>query len=262
MRKLDVLIATHGSNGLRMVEQMRLPEVDGVCYVVVWQKGCENDLQNSPLSSRGDVEVHISDTLGSSRNHNIGISLAKAPLCLIADNDLRYTPRQLQSVIEVFETHPDVELATFKHIGARKKYPPAECDLAPKPPKGYNVVNFEMAFRKDSLRGVRYNERFGINAKYQLAEDDIFFYDCLEAGLKSRFFPIEITTHANVSTGFRPYSSAEAIVGSGASLRHIYGFFKGLPRVPLFVFRNWRKARLSFWRGLVLISKGFLCYRK
>lgn len=259
MKKLDVLIATHGHDGLKMVEKMNLPQVEGVTYIVTWQQP-QGDYSGSPLSLRPDVEIHPSQTIGLSRNRNLGISLAKAPVCLIADNDITYTPGQLQAVIDTFDNHPDVGLATFKYIGARKQYPPGECDLSASLPKNYIFASIEIAFRREAIAGIRFDERFGLGADYGHGEEVKFMHDCRMAGVNCRFFPIEITRHDGEPTGSRPITDPRAAQGSGAIIRHVYGFALGLPRVLLFVYRNWCSGRLRFMFGFKNALKGFIQY--
>lgn len=260
MRELDVLIATHGNDGLKKIEEMRLPSVKGVTYIITWQKPA-GDYSTSPLLKRDDIEIHTSDTIGLSRNRNLGISVAKAPVCLIADNDLYYTPSQLETVISTFKLHQELQIATFKHIGADKMYPENECDFTESVPKGYSVSSIEIAFRRNAIKDIRFDERFGIGAEYCLGEEEKFIHDCRKSGISCRFFPIEITRHDDLSTGKRPLVDARVARGHGAFIRCIYGFVAGFPRVPLFVYRNWRSGRVNFLFGLKNVMLGFLKYR-
>lgn len=267
-RKLDVLIATHGEHGLQRIVEMDLPRVDGVNYIVTWQTGSSDDTGCSRQSSippelnRDDIEIHTSESTGLSRNRNFGIALAKAPVCLIADNDLRYRPEQLQSVIDTFATHPDLGLAIFKYDGADKNYPLTEVDLNAGIPRNFYVASIEISFRRSAIGNLRFNERFGLGTPFGLAEDEIFFYDCIKSDVKARFFPISITSHHHPSTGNHTLKQSSIMRGEGAFFRHVHGFAKGLPRLPLFAWRNWRSGRIRFWWGLHHLIIGFISYRK
>ena len=50
-----------------------------------------------------------------SRNRNNCLRHATADLCLIGDDDCRYTHEQLQAVINTFEQNPNVDIATFQY---------------------------------------------------------------------------------------------------------------------------------------------------
>ena len=185
-RRLDVLIATHGSDGLQRVAGMHLPIADGVHYIVTCQASRSVEIP-APLM-RSDIEVYEIPTLGLSNNRNAGISLARAPYCLIADNDLIYKPEGLNAVINALDTHPDVDIATFRHEGEPVRYPAVETDFTKRMPRGYSATSFEIAFRRSSIGNIRFDPNFGIGAPLACCEDPLFILDCRRAGLRCRFF--------------------------------------------------------------------------
>lgn len=257
--KLDVLISTYGVEGLQRVTKMNLPQVEGVRYVVSLQNP-ENKLIEIPeLLTRPDVLISIINSKGLSKNRNNAISLSEADVCLIADDDLQYTEQQLLAVLETFRSQPNVDVAMFKYDGDNKLYPDKVVNLSEGMPKNYYPSSVEIAFRRSSLlaKGIKFNENFGINARYGCCEDPLFLHDCIDAGLNCVFFPITITTHNGVSTGNRPVMRPDLPEAHGAYIRRVYGF-SGILRVPLFAWRNHRAGRLRFWWGLRYLLKGFL----
>lgn len=260
MIKLDVLIVTHGPAGLEMVRKMQLPRLETVRYIVAWQQPQHGD--STAIDGRSDIEVHTFDDTGSSRNHNHTIELARAPYCLLSDNDLRYTPDGLRAVIDTLDANPGVDVATFMFAPVTRCYPAAETDVTRRMPRGYSVVTFEIAFRRERLGAVRFDERFGINAPYRCAEDEVFFHDCRLAGLRCRFFPIVITTHDHTTTCDRPVADPAMARGMGAMLRHLYPGVDGPLRVPLMAWRNYRRGRFPLLWGLRHIASGFFSYRR
>lgn len=253
-RMLDVLIATHGVDGLKRVEEMELPEVEGVNYIVTWQTSTPGYIP--PGLQRRDITVHMISSTGSSNNHNAGIELAQAPYCLIADNDLRYSPQGLHAVIESLDAHPETDIATFRHSGEPIHYPADETDFTERMPRGYSVTNFEIAFRKESIGNIRFDTNFGIGAPLACCEDPVFILDCRRAGLRCRFFPITIVEHKGLSTGLRPIRDPAVAMAEGAYIRLAYGI-TGYPRIPLFAWRAWRKKRMPFLWGLYHLTRGF-----
>ncbi|MDE6345685.1 MAG: glycosyltransferase family 2 protein [Muribaculaceae bacterium] len=256
VRKLDVLIATHGDDGLKRVGEMKLPEVDGVRYIVTWQSGsaCRDTLPDGLL--RDDIEIHVSNTTGLSNNRNAGIAAAKAPYCLIADNDLTYKPEGLRAVIEALDTHPETDVATFRHAGEPIHYPTETVDFTEQMPAGYNVTSFETAFRRDSIGKIRYDVNFGIGAPLACCEDPVFILDCRRAGLRCRFFPITIVEHKGYSTGYRPITDPRVAMAEGAYIRLAYGA-GGYLRIPLFAWRAKRKGRMPLLWGICHLTRGF-----
>lgn len=253
-RKLDVLIATHGDDGLKRVAEMSLPKVEGVHYVVTWQKPTDEEIPATLV--RDDVEIHKEMSLGSSNNRNAGLASAKAPYCLIADNDLSYTPEGLKAVINSLDAHPEVDVATFRHSGELVNYPAEEVDFSERMPKGYSVTSFEIAFRRQSIGGLKFDTNFGINAPMASCDDPLFILDCRNAGLRCRFFPITIVEHRGVSIGYRAVSDRRVIMSHGAYIRLAYGL-TGYPRVPLFAWRTWRKGYYPLIKGWWYVTRGF-----
>lgn len=256
-RKLDVLIATHGDDGLRHVDNMILPVVSGVTYIVIWQTSSPTEIPAGLL--RPDVEIHAVSGTGLSNNRNAGLKLARAPYCLIADNDLLYQPQGLQAVIDSLDAHPEVDVATFRHDGEPVYYPEEEADLTERMPRGYNVSSIDISFRRKSIGNIHFDTNFGICAPLASNEDSIFLLDCRRAGLKCRFFPITIVEHNGLSTGNLSITDHTVAMAEGAYIRLAYGL-AGYPRIPLFAWRAKRKGRMPFLWGLWHLTRGFFSH--
>ena len=258
--RLDVLICTFGRKGIEKVSGMGLPELNGVSYVISWQTNGSDPNEIPSELRREDIKIFPTDSVGSSNNRNHAIQVSTAPICLTADDDLEYTIPQLQKVIETFERNPDIDLASFKYSGPdNKTYPDREIDLSIPFPKGFYSTSFEVAFRTDSVKNkIFYNPYFGINSpKLCCGDDSVFLFDCIQAGLKCRFFPVVITHHADLSSGARLYKNPKFLMTQGAYIRYAYEW-KGLLRLPLYVWRHHKKYNLNIISGLKYIIKGFL----
>ena len=103
--KLEVLISTLGRDGIERVAKMVLPRVDGVRYLVSWQKP-DGDIPQSLV--RPDMSVYRTSSMGISSNRNDAFDASTARLLLIADDDLIYTEEGLQSVIATMEDRKSV----------------------------------------------------------------------------------------------------------------------------------------------------------
>lgn len=204
--RLEVLISTYGDAGMTSVASHLLPRVAGVSYVVSCQYGDSQPSVPTELANRDDVRVVYSHSRGLSVNRNHSIAVARTPYVLLADDDLDFHERGLKAVIEYFDTHGDVDVVTFRHIGpAKKVYPPDGHDLS-KLYRNYYVSSVEIAFRLDAVRrvGLKFNEQMGIGNDYiSQGEEEVFILDAMEAGLKGRFCDTAIATHAEQTSGTR-----------------------------------------------------------
>lgn len=254
--RMDVAIATWQPEGIRHVEAMNLPKVPGVRYVVSWQLPGPHRVIPDSLACRDDISICFTDNPGLGANRVNACANCDADIILIADDDLIYTPSQLQAVIDTFDRNPDVDLATFQFIGSPKKYPEKECDLTLPFPKGYYVTTFEMACRLQVIRKVNFDSRFGLGAPLlQSGEDTKFLYDAIKAGFHCRFFPITICTHDHPSTGDKPMSKGVAMA-EGKLIRLQYPG-SWIFRIPLKAWRNKKKGG-SFFPALYNLFRGAL----
>ncbi len=255
--KLEVLISTFGHDGIRRVVGMDLPRVEGVGYVVSWQLPGECPATVPCELVRNDVKVCQIDSRGLSVNRNNAIRQSAADVCLVADDDLRYTPDMLQAVIDTFENNPDVDVATFRYAGSEKWYAVHEFDLD-KPVKGYYPSSVEIAFRRDRVSGkVEFNEAMGLGTPLlHSGEEAVFLHQALCRGLKCRYFPVIVAHHEGVSTGFGKLSES-VLMGQGACFSVIYPV-SGVLRLPLFAWRAYRRGQTRLFPAMWHLFRGYM----
>lgn len=223
--KLQVLICTLGEAGIHRVAKGEHPRVPGVEYLVSWQLP-DGDVAIPDELLRPDFKIIKNTSRGLSRNRNLSIAAATAPYCLISDDDLDYFADSIAKIIDIFDKNPELDIATFKYSGAdTKQYPDHSFNLS-KPPKGYYVTSFEIGFRQKSIlrSGIRFNEKFGIGAKFPAGEEDLWIHDLLKKKLKGYFFPITIAHHPGETTGTRRASDPDIIRTKGAVFAHTHPF--------------------------------------
>lgn len=254
--RLSVLIATYRPEGIGRVEAMHLPQVDGVEYVVSWQEHLGAPIPPS-LSNRPDMHIHRYDTKGVSNNRNNAIAHAAGDIMLMADDDLIYTPRQLQAVIETFAANPTVEYASFMYECPQKKnYPASETDIS-RPPRFFYQTCFEVAVRRSPrTAALRFSPDFGPGATpLTCGEDEMLYLRARRLGLKCRFFPVVITSHPQLSTGQRPATHHGILQTNGAliALNNPRLFWA---KIPVNAMRLRRQGRAPFFKALVHMCRG------
>lgn len=253
---LDVLIATHRPEGILRVANMNLPTVNGVRYIVSWQ--ASGDTPVPPvLSDRPDIEIHRVNSIGLSRNRNHGISVSKADIYLIADDDLHYTSSQLREVVDAFSDRPQMDIAVFRYnTDGNKKYPPQECPLLPYP-KGYFPTSFEIAVRRSPrTTALRFDERFGLaSGVFHSGEEDIFILKARDMGLDMRILPITVTHHDGPTTGTGKIRDCKVVNAMGALIVYLHPLSFPL-RIPLKALRLSNAGQTSFTTALTGLLKG------
>ncbi len=238
---LDVLICTLGETGIQRIVAANHPSVHGVRYIVSWQLPDKDMTIPEELHNREDFVIVKNKTRGLSKNRNLAIEAASAPICLISDDDLQYNAKALSDIITIFKQNKNMDIATFKYEGADHKIYSNETFNLTKPPKGFYITSFEIAFRLDTIKetGIKFNENFGIGAKFPAGEEDIWISDLLKKGLNGRFFPINIASHMGQTTGTRRAHEPEFIKIKGAVFTHTH------PRIwPLHMLAHaWRNHK-------------------
>ncbi len=216
--KLQLLVCTFGREGIERTASMPLDIIDGVEYIIGWQTDELNPRIPDRLS-RPDIRVIISRGRGLSKNRNICLEAATAPLILISDDDLVHTPGQIRRIIELFNLHPEVDIITFRHDAPqafRRNYPEKSFDLA-RPPKGYFLVSFEMAMRRNSrTANLRYNEWLGAGNELCAGEEDVLMADARDAGISGLFVPETLVTHDHATTCHRLAGTPGLLMAKGA----------------------------------------------
>ncbi|MEG1916212.1 MAG: glycosyltransferase [Muribaculaceae bacterium] len=212
---LEILICTI-KDGINRATNVILPPTHNVKYLISWQS------PNGEIPEglkRDDIKVITMQEKGLSRNRNNAIDNASGDICLIADDDLKYNPMHLSKIIEIFEAHPTVQLATFKYTsGAEQKwYPSYSFDLR-QMPRNYYVSSIEIAFRLSAVKGkIAFNELFGIGAPVLGAgEEEMFILDALKKDIHCMYFPLEIVRHNGASTTNKNTANPSVLMARGA----------------------------------------------
>lgn len=249
MSTLQLLICTY-NDGINRIPDLLLPPMHGVSYLVSWQR--DSGFTPPPLpegvAGRGDVEVHTLEGRGLSRNRNNCLLHATGDICLICDDDCRYTSEALHAVADTFDVNPEVDLISFvaKNSAGSKRYPTCRFNLRKKVHNFY-VSSIEMAFRRTSVVGrVAFNERFGLGSDlFGAGEEAIFISDAIAAGLNCQYFPIQIVEHLGPTTSATRFAQEEVLRSNGAVLYRNFRSTMWL-RLPLLAWRVSRRSVLTF----------------
>lgn len=258
---LDVAIITWQPEGLQRVEAMQLPAVDGVRYVVSWQKH-DNAPIPEAIARRNDIDVWRTDATTVAENRNNAHNHCSADIVLNGDDDLIYTADGLRAVISTFANNPELQFACFKFdFGYKyKPYPNEICDLK-RIPKGMWFGTIEMAVRRNSPAGeLRFDKRFGPGAKhFGTGEDEYYLLQARRRGYVCRYYPITIGSHLGATHVSQQITNKKLIYGMGAIIGATYRV-TALPRLVLKAWRMKKAGQQKFAPGLVSLIRGYLYY--
>ena len=243
---LEVMISTLGSDGIKRVAAMTLPQMAGVSYLVSWQTVGEDS----------DVRVIRTASKGLSRNRNHALDHASADVLLIADDDLDYIPQGLEAVRTAFEADPDLDIGLFRYSngcgGYEKVYPQSPVRIAGHLPKDYYTTSMEIAIRREGRSGsLRFHEEFGLGAPVlKCGEEELFLLSARRAGHKIVLFPVDLCVHRGLTTGNRRVADRGVYRGMGAVTALIYPL-TFLPRFVLAAWRGKKRGIMKFFPALI-----------
>lgn len=144
---------------------------------------------------------------GLSRSRNMAIENATADICILCDNDVVYEAGYEEKILSAFEHYSDADIIVFY---IKRKEKPVPNYFTVRKMDYLSVLKIfspEIAFRRDSIKDIRFNTDFGAGSgKYIMGEENIFLYDALKAGKKIYYVPVKIAELKEVaSTWFSDY---------------------------------------------------------
>lgn len=252
---LSLAIATHGPGGPLRVAAMLLPPHPGISYVISWQD--HRQLPLPPALGRPDVSVFRLDEPGLSRNRNNAVARCLSDIVLIADDDVSYSLPALLSLIGLFSSRPDLQLAAvIVRMPGDKTYPASPCRLSLPLPRGYWASSVEIAFRRDVPLMPMFHPLLGLGApELTAAEDEVFLLSAIRRGIGCFFFPLVIGTHPAPSTGSAATIAPGTLMAQGLCIR-LFNPASWPLRVPVKALRLARARRAPFFRACRLLFRG------
>lgn len=231
---LSILICTL-NEGILAVPQILLAERKDVNYVISFQYTDSKFLLQIPelLYQRKDVSVCILQGKGLSVNRNNALANATGDIALIADDDVRYKDEYLDTILDTFRNHSDVDVALFRaktYEGEWLKQYPNYSYNYKNAPKGTYPCSWEMTMRKEVYdQEVRFDKRFGLGADFlSCGEEDVFMKDALAKGLNIVYFPKAIVETDCNTTGLKFLINKRVQRSKGAVFFYCFGFWNAL----------------------------------
>ncbi len=153
---------------------------------------------------------------GLSKSRNMAIRNASGGICILCDNDVEYVKDYDRIINAAFQKY-DADIIIFFI-----KRPERQRPLFDRPRRmGYlsvlKIFSPEIAFVRESVKDIPFNELFGAGARFFMGEENLFLYDCLKNKRKIVYVPEMIAkVRDEESTWFKGYN-AEFFVSRGAN---------------------------------------------
>ncbi len=200
--ELEILIATMNRTSLDFLSVMFY----GLNYldynVLVVNQTTEEKLLKSEHSN---IRVINSFEKGLSKSRNLAIKNAEKSICLLSDDDIVFKEGFEESILNTYKEN-DFPIITFQTVTTQNKlywtyplYPKLHNDFLSR-----KTLSVEITFKKDFIKGLEFNEKFGLGAKFEDGENYIFLLEAKKKELQIWFENKIISIH-------EPFSSSDEL---------------------------------------------------
>ena len=241
---LEILVATMDRTSLDFLYRMFSKSgMNGFKVLIVNQTDKNSILE----SSDPDIRVLNCFEKGISKSRNVAIKNAIGPICFNTDDDVVFIKGFAEIIVNAYNNFK-YSIITFKTLTTQNK------DYWKYPNKAMEhnsfvtqkTLSIEISFKISEIKNKNlfFDERFGLGAQFEDAENFIFLSDARKKGLIPFFCPEYITVHP-------PLSSSDAVetdrllYAKAAIKTYAYKNFSYL-WVLKFVFFIYRKDYISF----------------
>lgn len=252
---LSIAVATYGPEGMERLAKAELPRLEGLRYVVSWQKS-----RNTPVPQslrRDDIDVYRFEEYGQSANRNNAYAHCQTEWIMVGDDDFVYHTAGIKALMHFIADHPEADFITYRsETDLGTVYPDETAVLHWPLPKGYFVWSGELTFKKST--GLQCCPELGLNSpRMHGGEDEALLMSAIKRGLHAVFTPILIVSHPHPSTGSKKGRTAANLRALGCIIA--LGWPATAPaRVLLKAWRTWRTGKAPFWKSLFFMAQGML----
>jgi len=200
-KELELLLSTMNRTSLSFLSNL-FPEDNFLNYsILIINQTTENKLLTSDYPN---IRVINSFEKGLSKSRNLAIQNAQKEVCLLVDDDVKYKKYFKTIIFEAFFENEKADIITFQIEDEKgrlfKNYP----DINIHDKHTLNTVNsVGIAFRLKKIKenDIKFNDHFGLGAKFPTADEYIFLRNALNKKLSIYFEPKIILQHDYFSSG-------------------------------------------------------------
>ena len=182
-KDLEVLVSTQNLKNDNAVEQLVKTMNISSKYLIVNQTLDNNiEIKNKNVITKAEK--------GLSKSRNVAIKESKEDIILFADDDVIYNSDYRQIILETYDKYPKADIICF-YVESRNKKRKTKRMKTGKIGyiKSMRVVSFEISCKRNSLlkNNLKFDENFGIGAKNNRGEEQVFLYEAIKKGLNIIF---------------------------------------------------------------------------
>jgi glycosyltransferase involved in cell wall biosynthesis len=166
-----------------------------------------NQCKKNNFEQYKNFNIYSYNEVGAANSRNRGLEHITEDIIVICDDDVIYTDTYEKDILDEFKKNPKADIIIFNIDSPNRKI---RINKKNKRLHFYNILSYSaqrIAFRKNSIKNIKFNVLFGGGAKYSSGEDTLFLVDALKDNLKIYLSTknIGIVNH-ETSTWFKGYT--------------------------------------------------------
>lgn len=254
-KKLEVMMAVMHEKEENISEVAARTRINSDVLII---NQCDHDNELIEEKSYGRIRCICTTERGLSRSRNMALKNLDADYGLVCDDDEVLTEDYNEKILQAFKSHPDVDIICFQVERKNKKYPKKDMKI------GYlralRVMSVQVAIKKESIlnAGIGFDTNFGSGTELGSGEENIFLFDCLKAGLKIRYVPVNIGAVAQVDSHWFKGFDERYFLNRGKIIKRLMGKFVGGLYIHYFALSKYPKYKdnMNMISAISLMKKG------
>ena len=191
--------------------------------------------ESKKIEEQRGIKVYNTNSRGLSVNRNIGLSLTAGRFVVISDDDIMFNDHDMKTLLSDIENLSN----EFDFITFNNSHPSGPL-LSSRDHDYFSIFKIPswciLLNPSVTSSNIRFDERFGINSKYNSGEENIFLFDLMCSGFKGKHVNLAPVSHTDISTGF-VWNTLLART-KGAMFRRTFGGISGFCLLVLFMLKK------------------------
>lgn len=208
---LEVLISCMNQQDMKIAERTGI-QTDTLIINQCPQSEILNEMKSDQKTTEVKNQAHVNirmldtSTRGLAKSRNLAIQHAVGDVCLLCDDDEQLDSSYEKIILKAYEALPDADIICFR-ISNQPSRLKQETQRLTKW-TAMRIASWQITFRRESIlkSGTRFDEDMGAGTGNGGGEEVKFLRDCIGAGLKAYYVPVDIGIVAQTeSTWFRGF---------------------------------------------------------
>ena len=171
--KLEVLLSVMNLN----IKDLDKMNITSLCTVI-------NQCNDKCYKKYKNFKIYNYKEKGLSNSRNRGLEHIENDIVILCDDDVIYNKDYEKIILEEFKNNKEADIIIFNFESPNRKIKQNKKNKRLHFYNSLRYSSFRIAFRKDSIKDMRFNPMFGSGAKYSSGEDALFLVDALHRKLK------------------------------------------------------------------------------